>query len=209
MPRFVNCQKVLIYFLCRKKHLQYHKKWVKWKSFSCVQLFATPRTVAHQVPLTLEFPIKNMEVGSHSFLQGIFPTQGSSPGLLHCRHILYCVSHQGSPRILEWVAYPYLQGIFPTQESNWGLLHWKWSHGVAQSCPGFSVHRIFQARVLEWVAISFSRGSSWPRDWTQVSCIAGRCFTLWATREADSLPAEPPGKPSLSLNISYLKNRQS
>ena len=112
-------------------------------------------------------------------------------------------------RILEWVAYPYLQGIFPTQESNWGLLHWKWSHGVAQSCPGFSVHRIFQARVLEWVAISFSRGSSWPRDWTQVSCIAGRCFTLWATREADSLPAEPPGKPSLSLNVSYLKNRQS
>ena len=39
-------------------------------------------------------------------------------------------------------------------------------------------------RVLEWVAISFSRGSSWPRDQTQVSCIAGRHFTLWATREA-------------------------
>ena len=66
---------------------------------------------------------------------------------------------------------------------------------VVQSCltlcdpmdcnlPGFSVHGIFQARILEWVAISFSRGSSWPRDRTQVSCIAGRCFTLWATREA-------------------------
>ena len=52
------------------------------------------------------------------------------------------------------------------------------------SLPGFSVHGIFQARVLEWVAISFSRGSSWPRDRTQVSCIAGRRFTLWATREA-------------------------
>ena len=52
------------------------------------------------------------------------------------------------------------------------------------SLPGFSVHGIFQARVLVWVAISFSRGSSWPRDQTQVSCIAGRCFTLWATREA-------------------------
>ena len=48
------------------------------------------------------------------------------------------------------------------------------------SLLGFSVHGIFQARVLEWVAISFSRGSSWPRDWTQVSCIAGRHFTLWA-----------------------------
>ena len=42
----------------------------------------------------------------------------------------------------------------------------------------------FQARVLEWIAISFSRGSSWPRNRTQVSCIAGRCFTIWATREA-------------------------
>ena len=50
--------------------------------------------------------------------------------------------------------------------------------------PGSSVHGIFQARVLEWVAISFSRGSSQPRDWTQVSHIAGRRFTVWATREA-------------------------
>ena len=49
------------------------------------------------------------------------------------------------------------------------------------SLPGFSVHGIFQARVLEWVAISFSKESSWPRDRTQVSCIADRCFTLWAT----------------------------
>ena len=52
------------------------------------------------------------------------------------------------------------------------------------SLPGSSVHRILQARILEWVAISFSRGSSWPRDRTQVSRIAGRCFNLWATREA-------------------------
>ena len=51
------------------------------------------------------------------------------------------------------------------------------------SPPGSSAHWIFQARVLEWVAISFSRGSSRPRDWTQVSCIVGRRFTIWATRE--------------------------
>ena len=49
--------------------------------------------------------------------------------------------------------------------------------------PGFSIHGVFQARILEWVAISFSRGSSPPRDQTQVSCIEGRCFTLSATRE--------------------------
>ena len=48
------------------------------------------------------------------------------------------------------------------------------------SLPGFSVHGIFQVRVLEWVAISFSRGSSWPRDQTQVCCIAGRCYAISA-----------------------------
>ena len=52
------------------------------------------------------------------------------------------------------------------------------------SLPGSSVHWIHQARILEWVAIPFSRGSSWPRDQTWVSCIAGRFFTIWATREA-------------------------
>ena len=48
--------------------------------------------------------------------------------------------------------------------------------------PGSSGHRILQARILEWGTIPFSRGSSWPRDWTWTSCIAGRFFTLWATR---------------------------
>ena len=54
---------------------------------------------------------------------------------------------------------------------------------LACSLPGSSVHGILQARILEWVAIPFSRGPSQPRDWTQVSCIAGRFFTVWATRE--------------------------
>ena len=52
------------------------------------------------------------------------------------------------------------------------------------SLPGFSVHGILQARILQWVAIPFSRGSSWPRDWIWISCTAGRFFTIWATREA-------------------------
>ena len=68
---------------------------------------------------------------------------------------------------------------------------------VATSCPtlwdpmdcspsGSSAHGILQARILEWVAIPFSRGSSRPRDWNCVSRIAGRFFTLWATGEADT-----------------------
>ena len=55
-------------------------------------------------------PGKNTRVGCHALLQGIFPTQGASSGLLHCRQILYCLSHQGSPRIVEWVAYPFSRG---------------------------------------------------------------------------------------------------
>ena len=80
---------------------------------------------------------QNTGVGSLSLLlQRILPTQGSNPGLLHGRQILYQLSHQGSPRKLEWVAYP------------------------------------------------FSSGSSWPRNWTGVSCIAGGSFTNWAIGEA-------------------------
>ena len=56
--------------------------------------------------------------------------------------------------------------------------------GKNHSPPGSPVHEILQARIVEWVAIPFSRGSFWPRDQTQVSCIAGTFFTIWATREA-------------------------
>ena len=80
-------------------------------------------------------PGQDIGMGSLSLLQGIFPTQRSNPGLLHCRLILYQLIHKGSPRILEWVAYP------------------------------------------------FSSRSSWPRNWTGVSCIAGRFFTNWAIRK--------------------------
>ena len=62
-------------------------------------------------------PGQNTEVDSLSLLQGIFPTQGSNPGLLHCRWILYQLSHKGSPRILEWVAYPFSRGS--SQHKNW------------------------------------------------------------------------------------------
>ena len=87
-------------------------------------------------PMDWTSPGQNTGVDSLSFLQGIFPTQGLNSGLPHFRQILYQLSHKGSPRILEWVAYP------------------------------------------------FSSGSSQPRNWTGVSCIAGGFFTNWAMREA-------------------------
>ena len=115
-------------------------------SFFCLNLWKYNESESHSVmsdslrPHGLyspwNSPGQNTGVGSHSFLQGIFPTQGSNPGLLHCRWILYQLSHRGHPRILKWVAY------------------------------------------------LFSSGSSWPRNWTGVSCITGRFFTNWTIREA-------------------------
>ena len=107
-------------------------------------------------------------------------------------------------RILKWVAIPVSRGS--SRPRNWtqvsciaGRFFTNWAtreseSEVAQSCPTVcdpmdcsllwdsSIHGIFQARVLEWVAIPVSRGSSLSRDWTRVSCIAGRFFTIWVTR---------------------------
>ena len=55
-------------------------------------------------------PGKNNRVGCHVLCQGIFPNQRLNPGFPHCRQVLYCLSHQGSPRILEWVATPFSRG---------------------------------------------------------------------------------------------------
>ena len=77
---------------------------------------------------------------------------------------------------------------------------------VAQSCPtlcdrtdcsppGPSVHGILQARILEWIAIPFSRGSSWPRDWTRVPCIASRFFIFWVTGKIWIMDAVDPVDP--------------
>ena len=94
-------------------------------------------------------PGQNTGVGSLS-LQGIFPTQGSNPGLPHCRRILYQLSHEGNPRIL-------------------GALYQLTYEG--------------NPRILECIAYPFSSGSSQPRNQTRVSCIIGRFFTNWTTRD--------------------------
>ena len=95
---------------------------------------------------------------------------------------------------------PWMTAWMPRMEGGRGLSELLWQcereheHEVVQSyptlcdpmdynLPGFSVHGVFQATVLEWIAISFSKGSSQPRDRTQVSRIIDRRFTVWATRE--------------------------
>ena len=100
-----------------------------------------------------------------------------SPSSLKILHCLYNWYHE---YVLFNTQYIYLKN-FISKVDRWGE--------VAQSCPtlcdpidcnllGFSVHGILQARIQEWIAISFSRGSSRPRDRTRVSCIGGRRFNL-------------------------------
>ena len=72
------------------------------KSLSHVQLSATSWTVAYQAPLSIEFPGKGTGVGRHFLLQGIFPSQGSKPGLPHCRQMLYHLSHQGKVKYINF-----------------------------------------------------------------------------------------------------------
>ena len=64
-------------------------------------------------------PGKNTGVGCHAFLQRIFPTQGLNPGLPHCRWICYQLSHQGCPRILEWVVYPFSRESSQPRNQTW------------------------------------------------------------------------------------------
>ena len=70
------------------------------------------------------------------------------------------------------------------------------------SQPGFSVHRTLQARTLEWIAIPFSRGSSRPREQT---CITGRFFTVWATREAQTEPSSKKDRFGLGSRVASEK----
>ena len=94
----------------------------KGKSCCCLATELCP-TLCDPMNSPCNSPGQNTGGGSLSLLQGIFPTQGSNPGLLHSRQILYRLSHQGKPKNTGVGGLSLLQGIFPTQESNQGLLH--------------------------------------------------------------------------------------
>ena len=87
----------------------------EWMNESCSVMSDSLRP--HGLYSPWNSPGQNTGVGRLSLLQGIFPTQGLNPGLLHCRWLLYQLSHKGSPRILEWVAYPFFSGS--AQSRNW------------------------------------------------------------------------------------------
>ena len=146
-------KKIWIYISPPKKDIQMANKHPRRFSTSSAMKWSESRSVMsdsmrpHGLDSPWNSPGQNTGVGNLSLLQGIFQTQGSNPGLPHCRQSLYQLSHKGSPRILEWVAY------------------------------------------------LFSRGSSQPRNWTRVSCIAGGFFTNWAIGEAPSATGKSKSMP--------------
>ena len=113
----------------------WHMRYEEWASESCSVMSDSLPPYGLYGPWNS--PGQNTGVGSLSLLQGDLPNPGIKPGSPALQRILYKLNHKGSPRILEWVAYP------------------------------------------------FSSRSSWPRNQTRVSCIAGRFFTNWAIREAE------------------------
>ena len=136
----------------RKEKLRTKLLWtnimVKVKLLSHVRL-CDPMDCSIPASSLRDFPGKSSTVGCHLLLQGIFPTWGSKPSLPHCRQTLYRLSHQGSPSIMVAAAAKLLQSCLTLSDP------------MDCSLPGSSIHGIFQARTLEWVAISFSNAWKW------------------------------------------------
>ena len=150
----------------------------EWKLLSHFWLFMTPWTVAHQAPLPMEFSRQEYWSGLLSPFPGDLPNQGGNssllkPDLSEANNI--SVETSISSCVIRMKCIPYLL---------WCEVK------VAQSCltlcdpMDYTVHGILQAKILEWVDFPFSRASSQPRDWTQVSHITGRFFTSWVRKEA-------------------------
>ena len=120
---------------------------------------STPWAAAYQTPLSMGF-------SRQEYWSGLpYPPPGDPP-------------HPGVKTVSPMS--PLLASGFFTTCANWLVTH----NPMDCSTPDSSVHGILQARMLEWVSISFSRGSTPPRDRTHISCIAGRFFTVPSAREA-------------------------
>ena len=144
----------------------------------------TPWTVAYQTPLFMEFSRQEYWSGLPFSSPGDLPDPGIEPR----SPALQADSLQSEPP-----GKPLWKDLATTGKKRkkiWDPHKVKWkslSHVWLCDPMDYTVHGILQARILEWVVFPFSRRSSQLRDWMQVSCIAGRFFTSWATREAHSL----------------------
>ena len=144
-------------------------------------------------------PGKNTGVGCHALLQGIFPAQGSNPGLQHCRQILSCLRHQGSPRILEWVAYPFSRGT--SQPRNRTRVSWITGDSLPAEIPLKDLYRLWAT----WNTISEASMQTLPsQSGFTVSTSQGARLTSELLLKAFILPLGErgiPGSPKTFLDV--------
>ena len=160
--------------------------WVGWLMQKIIDLSINP--YVHNVWNTTQSILKF----TYFLLQGIFPTQGSNPGLLHGRHVFLPSEPPGKPR--SWLMSASLSVLFlfcflvhESDSVSRSVMSWTLCNPRDCSPPGSSVHGILQATTLEWIAISFSRVSSQP-GFEPVS----------PALQVDSLPSEPSGNELLT-----------
>ena len=139
--------------------------------------FMTLWVAAHQAPLSMEFSKQEYWTGLPCPTPGDLPDPRIEPSSPASQVDFLPIEPPESPYICLCV-YIYMDVCVCVWKK-------KWKSCMTLCNPmDYTVHGILQARILEWVAIPFSRGSSQPKDRTQVSHIAGKFFTSWATREA-------------------------
>ena len=174
---------------------------------SCPTL-ATPWTVAHQAPLSMEFFRQEYWSGLPFLLPGDLP----DPGIKLGSPAFQADSLPSEPpEKPEMGLEPMTLRLRVSCSTDWARQAAA-KVKVAQLCPSlcdpmdYTAHGILQARILEWVAFPFSRGSSQPRDQTWVFCTAGRFFTIWATNEGPDLKFI---KTSVSAQLSKVKHNRN
>ena len=170
-------------------------KWFEWEGINIQYIFDTYNSIAKSQQsnkkwaedLSGHFPKEDIRMAKRHM------KRYSTLPIIREMQIKTIMKYQLTPVRMSVTIKPKITNIgkdVEKRESSYTVGEWPRSV-VSDSCnlmdcslQRSSVHGIFQARVLEWVAISFSRGSSQPRDWTRVFLTVGRRFTIWATREA-------------------------
>ena len=148
---------------------------------------------SHELYSPWNSPSQNTWVGSLSLLQEIFPTQGLNPGLLHCRWIIYQLTHKGSPRILKWVAYPFSSG------SSWPRNQTRASCIACRFFTNWAIREAHLYITSGLVTNPFNLRWQWRFSKTNGTAAAAAkslksCLTL-----CDHIDGSPPGSPILGI----------
>ena len=144
-----------------------------------------------------DFPGKSTRVGCHFLLQGIFPTKGWNPGLLHYRQTLYYLSHQGSPRILKWVTMPFpgdhpnprIEPAFLTSASDGGFFTtWEAPAKLDSVLKSRDITLPTKIHIVKAMVFTVVINRCESRTIKKVECQRTNAFKLWCWRRLLRVP---------------------